>query len=518
MTNNIDQKVTIKDWYLITFFALAKLLVHFFTYTNSELHRDAYLYYAQSQHLEWGYIAVPPMIAIIGKLTTSIFGDTVFALRLFPALIGAVNLIIIGLAVKELGGKKIAIVLACFAFLLSPSYLHTNALFQPVAFNQFFWLLSSYLILILINRRNPRTWIWIGFVFGLAFLTKYSIAFFFAAFGLSLLISAHRNLYLSKYFLLGGIIGFVIISPNLIWQYEHNWPVLSHMSELRETQLVHVKVGDFLISQLMMNIHAILIWVTAIFVLLFYKKESHFRIFSFTYLFIILILLLGSGKAYYALGIYPILFVFGCYFIEKYIKTYKVLLVTSIIISMCISLYVSLRFDGVPFLSPEQMKDEGAFTWEDGVAHDIPQDMADMTGWKEIGLAVRDIYMSLEKEQRNTCDIFCYHYGQAGAVMFYGKNDELPQPICDNGSFIFWSPDSISSQYIIWVHAGAETDFNPDEELPKRFEKITLKATINNPYFRENGTRIFLCEKPTAFWKNLMKEELGAQKMRYSRK
>ena len=159
-----------REWQLILFFVLTKLLIHFFTYSNFELHRDAYLYYAQSDHLSWGYISVPPSIALIGKFATLIFGNTVFGLRFFPALIGGINLIIIGLATMELGGKKIAITLASLAYLLSPAYLHNNALFQPVSFNHFYWLLSGYLLLVMIKRNNPKIWIWISITFGLAFL------------------------------------------------------------------------------------------------------------------------------------------------------------------------------------------------------------------------------------------------------------------------------------------------------------------------------------------------------------
>mgnify|MGYP000455817197 CR=1 FL=1 len=91
-----------KEWMLIIFFVFLKLVIHFLTYANYELHRDAYLYYAQSEHLAWGYIAVPPSIAIVGKIATTLFGNTTFALRFFPALIGAFNLVLIGLMVKEL--------------------------------------------------------------------------------------------------------------------------------------------------------------------------------------------------------------------------------------------------------------------------------------------------------------------------------------------------------------------------------------------------------------------------------
>lgn len=498
------------EWQLILFFASLKLLVHFFTVSNFELHRDAYLYYAQSENLAWGYISVPPSIAFIGKLSTSIFGNTVFGLRFFPALIGAVNLIVIGLFVKELGGKKIAIILASLAYLLSPSYLHTNALFQPVAFNHFYWILSGYLILRMISRRNPKIWLWIAVVFGFAFLNKYSIVFFYTAFACALLLSKHRYLYRSRYFIMAIAIGLLIVSPNLIWQYENSWPVLQHMRELRETQLVHVRYSDFIKAQFLMNIQALLIWVFALILLLFYKKENKYRLFGLIYIFIILLLLAGSGKPYYSLGIYPILFAFGAYFIEKYVRKYSAYVVGFLVISMFLSLYGSLSFDGIPFITPDKVNNKGAFRWEDGVNHDIPQDMADMTGWKEIGEAVRDIYISLGKENRDNCDIYCYHYGQAGAVMFYGKEIGIPQPISPNGSFVFWAPDNLSKDYVIYVHSDLGNDVNPDTHLPQLFEKVTLIKTIENKYFRENGTKIYLCESPNddakTIYKNMMKE------------
>ncbi len=498
------------EWQLIILFAIIKLIIHFVVLSNFELHRDAYLYYAQSEHLTWGYISVPPSIAVIGKLATSIFGNTVLGLRFFPALFGAINIIIIGLFVKELGGKKKAIILACLAYLLSPSYLHTNYLFQPVTFNHFYWLLSGYLILRMVSKNNPKIWLWISLAFGFAFLNKYSIVFFYAAFAVALLLSKHRTLYLSRYFIIGLVLGIVIISPNLLWQYENNWPVLQHMTELRETQLIHVRYSDYIIAQLLMNIQALFIWVFGLIVLLFYKKERQYRLFGYLYIFIILLIMAGSGKPYYTLGIYPILFAFGAYFLEKYIKKYSVYVFSFLAISMFPALYGSLSFDGIPFMTPDKIKNKAGFRWEDGIDHDIPQDMADMTGWKEIGQEVRNIYLKLGDENRENCEIYCYHYGQAGAVMFYGKEIGIPQPIAPTGSFVFWAPDSLTTDYVIYVHSDLGNDVKPNIRLPQLFEKVTLIKTINNPYFRENGTKIYLCESPNEeakqFYKNMIKE------------
>ena len=504
-----------KDWLLIWFFALAKLLIHFFTFSNFELHRDAYLYYAQSEHLAWGYVAVPPFVAVTGKLATFIFGNSTFGLRFFPALIGAINLIIIGLAVKELGGRKKAIILACLAYILSPSYMHVNALFQPVAFNHFFWLLCCYLILIMVKRNNPKIWIWIGVAFGFAFLNKYSIVFLISAFAISLLISRCRYLFMSKYFAMALVIGLVIILPNLIWQYQHSWPVLQHMSELRETQLVHVRTTDFITDQFFMNIQGLLLWLPALGFLLFFKKGAQYRIFGLIYVFVMALLMLGSGKSYYTLGVYPILFVFGAFIVEKFIKKYVIYIFGFLVISMFGCFYASLSFDGIPITTFEKAVSKDAFRWEDGEYHDIPQDMADMTGWKAIGESVTDLYLSLGESNKNNCDIFCNHYGQAGAVMFYGKKFGVPQPISTNGSFIFWAPDSISGDHAIWVDydLGIETD----SYLSQYFEKVELKTVIDDPYFRENGTRIYLCSRPKEGAKSYYRTQMAEFKNRYRR-
>ena len=499
------------DWFLIILLAVCKLAVHAFTYDNYELHRDAYLYYAQSEHLDWGFVAVPPFVAFIGKIATSIFGNTVFALRFFPALIGTINILIIGHFVRQLGGGKWAILLAAGAYLLSPAYLHTNALFQPVAFNHFFWLLSGYFFFQLIKSQDPKNWIWIAVVFGLGFLNKYSIVFLYASFGIALVLTSHRKLIWNRNFLIAILLGLLLISPNLHWQYQNNWPVLQHMDELRNTQLIHVKPLNFLFDQILMNAHAFLLWLGALLVLLFYKKERRWLIFGLTAVLVLVLLLAGSGKSYYTLGIYPILFVFGSYFVQKYLAGYVNWLTPVLVLFMGFGLYISLSFDGIPFLTFEQAHQEDAFRWEDGKQYDIPQDMSDMTGWKEIAESVVEIY----KENPGEADIFCYHYGQAGAVMFYGKKDRLPQPISTNASFAFWSPDSLVRSKVIFIHGGLGNPEPPDSLLNVLFERSQLKKLIQNPYFRENGTRIYLCESPTEEGKARYAAIMGEAKARY---
>ena len=198
-------------WYITIGLVVIKLLIHFLTSTTYELHRDGMLYFAMGNHLGFGYVSTPPMIGYLAFIARMLFGYSEFGIKLFPALAGAASLIVIALIVKQFGGKNLALIIAAVAFISAGAFLRSNSLFQPVSFNQFFWLLFAWLVIRMINTGQPGLWIWIGVILGLAFLNKYSIVFFAVAMIVALLISQHRSILFSKYFIYGVLLGFLII-------------------------------------------------------------------------------------------------------------------------------------------------------------------------------------------------------------------------------------------------------------------------------------------------------------------
>jgi len=207
----------LSEWWIILLFIFAKLLFHFITNTNYELHRDSFLYIEQGKHLAWGYASTPPSIGVFAAIARFLFGDTTFGIRFFPALIGASSILLIGIMVKEMGGKSIALVLACVAFLISPAYLRSNTLFQPVSFNQFYWLLSFFFIFRLIKTNKPVYWILLGIVGGLGILNKHSILIFQASIFLALIATHHRRWFKTWYPYAAALIALLITFPHLLW-------------------------------------------------------------------------------------------------------------------------------------------------------------------------------------------------------------------------------------------------------------------------------------------------------------
>lgn len=441
-------------WFLIIVLSVFKLSIHLLTNSNYEIHRDGLLYYSLGQHLDWGYMSVPPFIAVISRIATDIFGANTFAMRLFPALIGAASVMIIAHIVMELKGNRMAILLACMAFILSPAFLRSNTLLQPVSFNQFFWLFSGYLIIRMINRESPGLWIWVFVVWGVAFLNKYSISVFMIAILSGMLISRHRKILFSRYFLFGAVISLIIIAPNILWQYRHGWPLIFHMAELQKYQLVNVSLAGFLIDQLMMNLSAIIVWVAGLIALLFFLHEKKYRFIGISFLLMLLVLIILRGKSYYSLGFYSILMAFGGYALEKYGKTWF----QWVTVAFMVFISIPLAPFSLPLLSLERMaeysKHSASFTnrWEDGELYNLPQDYADMTGWKELVDIVGKFYQELPEQEKKHCLLYAENYGQAGALLYYGEKYNLPDPVSFNDNFLFRAPDSISNGPLIYVN------------------------------------------------------------------
>jgi hypothetical protein len=79
-------------WIATILLIIIKLLLHFFTNTNYQPHRDEMLYFNMADHLSFGYATVPPLIGFLAYSIKAIFGYSVFGIRLIPALLGAASI------------------------------------------------------------------------------------------------------------------------------------------------------------------------------------------------------------------------------------------------------------------------------------------------------------------------------------------------------------------------------------------------------------------------------------------
>src|SRR3954463_56742 len=92
--------------------AAAKLLLHLLTANRYGIFRDELYYLACAEHLDWGYVDQPPLIALVAWVARHLFGNWLIGLRLFPAIAGAALVWLTGRLAQEFGGERFAVGLA----------------------------------------------------------------------------------------------------------------------------------------------------------------------------------------------------------------------------------------------------------------------------------------------------------------------------------------------------------------------------------------------------------------------
>src|SRR5579871_501608 len=86
--------------------ASIKVALHLATANRYGIFRDELYYLACADHLGWGYVDQPPLIAFVTWFASHVFGTSLLGLRLLPALAGGMLVWITAAIARELGGGR----------------------------------------------------------------------------------------------------------------------------------------------------------------------------------------------------------------------------------------------------------------------------------------------------------------------------------------------------------------------------------------------------------------------------
>lgn len=498
----------------ILFVSMAAVSLHLLFSGTLGYHRDELLYFTLGNHPAMGYATVPPFTGWIAWLIIHTSGYGLFAVRLVPAILSGIMVLLMADMARLMKGNRSAQLIAAIAGLGAILFLRAFYMFQPVAFDILFWTMSSWFLLKYISTRHPSMLLWFGFITGVGFLNKYLILLWLVALLLSIPFSSYRKIMFTRPFLAAGAIALTLALPNLVWQAVNHLPVINHMRELNETQLVNVSRFNFLADQLTMVWPATLFMIPGLIVLLFGKRFKEYRILGYSVLLVILILMLLKGKAYYTAGVMPLLISAGCVWAGRLLKDKLqftlpliavVLYLTAVSLPMGIPVWKTEKlvsyFDNVAkVIGTDALRRD-----EDGNYQKLPQDYADMLGWDELVALTASAWQSIP--DKKAAFIYAENYGQAGAVSVIGKRYKLPEAISFAESFRYWFPKKFDREitHLVYINSG-----EPGDDVKGLFGEIVLVGRIENPYSREYGSRVYLCSKPVASFNRFWEERTRA--------
>jgi len=458
--------------------------------------RDELYYIACANHPDFGYVDHPPLSIWILSAWKFIFGDSLFSIRVLPALCSGVTIFFIGKLAEEFGGQKYAIILACVSSMLTPIFLGFFSVYNMNVFDMVLWSVVFLLIQKFSKNREKKYWILIGFFIGVGALNKISMLWLGAGIFAGLLLTPDRKILRTKEPWFALLLAILIFAPFIIWNFNHDFAHLEFIRNAASEKYASQNPITFLLGLFaLMNPLALPLWLSGFWLLLSIKEN---RLNGIAVLCVLAILIINiHSKPEYFTSAMTVLIPAGAVHLESFFGKFSKWIKVSYILILTISGIIFLPFflDILPvqtFIKYQSTLGISLSSNEGKKLEALHQFFADRFGWKNMALQVSKVYASLQESEKKNTLIYCRNYGEAGAIDYFGREYCLPPAISQHNSYWYWSKKHLNQNATIIV-IGVSKD-----KLTGDFEEVNEAGTIYSTYAMpyENNIPVLICRKP----------------------
>jgi hypothetical protein len=435
-----DQSAKQKWWQTgtasVVAIALATVAAHLATGAKYGFDRDELMALDDARHLAWGYVQYPPMTAFFARIAVHLFGTSLVGFRLFAALAMAAAVLLTGLIAKEMGGGKWAQATAALAAV--PFCLGAGALMQYMSFDYLCWVWVAWCVTKIAaagenrNSKAEKCWVAVGIGIGLGMLAKYTMGFLIVGVFWGVLATNMRKYLRSGWLWLGVLAAVAIFSPNLFWEWKHNFVSLEFLRFLHARDVATGQTDWFLPGQLEITLLAFPLALAGIWSCFFTNEGRGYRILGWMYLAPLVLFLVMRGRDYYLAPAYPMLYAAGSVWVQSKwrasrielrerssenrwrwaAKTIWVALLLDVVVAAAVALPIA----------PVNSRWWKLASQVDGV-------FREEIGWEEFVSSVAAVRDRLPAEERANVMILAGNYGEVGALNLYGERFGLPRAI-----------------------------------------------------------------------------------------
>jgi hypothetical protein len=457
-------------------------------------HRDELYFRMLAAHPAWGYVDEPPMTPMLVRASTALFGDSLWALRVPAILFAVATVMLVSLLCRELGGNRLAQVLAAFggagAFPLIAGHVFLTATPDLAV-----WVLVVLFACRALLRDEPRWWLAAGATVGIGLYNKQLVVLLLIGLAVGLLIAGPRPALASKWLWVGVGLAIVVALPTLIYQVTNGWPEL-HMASAISTD----KGGDDRVTYvpfqlILLGPPMVPIWIAGLLGLFRDPRWRPIRSLGWAYLVVSVIVLVSGGQVYSTFGLLALYYAAGCVRVSRWVRTEHGLRrgrFAWVIVALALSAVTAIPI-ALPIVPLGSLGASGIGA--------INQTTRDQVGWPAYVHEVAAAYAALPATDRSHVAVIAENYGEAGAIDRYGPADGLPSTVYSGqNQLYFYGPPPAADDIAVIVGA------DPETRLASLFATCETAGTLDNRLDVDNeeqGRLILVCREPTSPWSAL---------------
>ena len=339
--------------FLLIFIILCIRIVGLY-FSPLEVQGDEAQYWYWSTYFDWGYYSKPPLVAWIIGLFTSIFGNSIFILKL-PSLLAhfLTSLVLFNLSKVFNRNTEESLWLSITYLLFFAVSLSSNII-STDPFLLLFWSSSLLFFKICLNKKTFKNIILTSIFVALGFYAKYAMIYFFLC-SIILILFTDNKKELIKSILIISFFVLILISPHLYWLYSTNWVTFIHTGDnfnWNASLYNFEQLFNFIVSQFFISTPIILF----IFIKQFSKTKKFIQSYSFeiSYSLPILVLITAQSFISRANANWSSVAFIGVSMIAVNIlyKNYKKIFLLNTAIGLVVLILVSIFIINPPNISP----------------------------------------------------------------------------------------------------------------------------------------------------------------------
>ncbi|MFH0944477.1 MAG: glycosyltransferase family 39 protein [Planctomycetota bacterium] len=489
---------------MLLLLALVRLLIHLFSTGLSDqgFHRTELVLLACGERLSAGYLEFPPLTPWLARIAGTLSGHELILFRAFPALAGALSVLMAGIIARQLGGGRFAQGAAALALLIAPGSLLQGSLFSMGVFDTLLFCVGTSALLAAVQQDRPRWWLLFGAAMGLSLLNHYTNLLPFTVLLLALCVTSARARLRNRFFLLGCLIALALLLPNILWQIQRGFPSLEFVQTAAMNRRIEVPVSAFLLGVVyVFHPLLVLVWVAGLCWLLFPGRAGVLRSLGWVFLISCAVLIVVQSTRPIRLQLLaPVLYAAGAIVLESVARSRRLRVAT--ILLLVLGGLATLPLS-VPGLTLERA---GRYAARLGLPTVTAQHLGERVGWREMAENVEQACNKLTQEERSHSAILAGNSGEAGAIELFLADRQMPEVLCGHNSFYGFGAVALASG---GSPEAAIAIGWPSFHLHSLFEEVKAVGLHRMPQASpvERDLPIFLCRRPrvslASYWERV---------------